>query len=139
MASTINMEDMRHLNLFNQITKINTRYVINYNNNLIFAVPRNLIKKAVGENAKNLRRISEIVKKRIRVIPIPRGIEDAKLFIQNVVSPVEFKDLEITDGEIILNAGGTQNKASLIGRDKRRLIEMQKIVEDYFGKGFRIA
>jgi len=95
--------------------------------------------KAVGENAKNLKRMNEIIRKRIRVIPLPRGIQDAKVFIENIVSPVTFKDLEITDKEIILNAGGTQNKAALIGRDKKRLIEMQKIVNDYFGKEFRIA
>jgi NusA-like KH domain protein len=139
MVSTLNMQDIRHLNLFNQVTKINTRYCINYNGNLIFAVPKSSVMRAVGENARNLKRISEILKKRIRVIPIPRGIEDAKSFIGNIVSPVTFKDLEITDKEIILNAGGTQNKAALIGRDKRRLIEMQKIIEDFFGKEFRIA
>jgi len=95
--------------------------------------------KAVGENARNLKRMSEILGKRIRVIPVPRGIQDAKPFIETIVNPVTFKDLEITDKEIILNAGGTQSKAALIGRDKRRLIEMQKIVNDYFGKEFRIA
>jgi transcription antitermination factor NusA-like protein len=95
--------------------------------------------KAVGENASNLRRMSEILGKRIRVIPIPRGIHDAKGFIETIVNPVTFKDLEITDKEIILNAGGTQSKAALIGRDKRRLVEMQKIVNDYFGREFRIA
>jgi len=106
---------------------------------LIFCVPKNFVMKAVGENAKNLKRMSEIIGKRIRVIPLPRGIQDAKNFIENIISPVTFKDLEITEKEIILNAGGTQNKAALIGRDKRRLIEMQKIVNDYFGKEFRIA
>jgi transcription antitermination factor NusA-like protein len=95
--------------------------------------------RAVGENARNLKRMSEILGKRIRVIPIPRGIHDAKGFIETIVNPVTFKDLEITDKEIILNAGGTQSKAALIGRDKRRLIEMQKIVNDYFGREFRIA
>lgn len=139
MTSTISMQDIRHLNLFNQITRINTRYCINYNNMLIFCVPKNFVMKAVGENAKNLKRMSEIIGKRIRVIPLPRGIQDAKSFIENIISPVTFKDLEITEKEIILNAGGTQNKAALIGRDKRRLIEMQKIVNDYFGKEFRIA
>ncbi|MCK9568280.1 hypothetical protein M0R72_05005 [Candidatus Pacearchaeota archaeon] len=139
MVSTINMQDIRHLNLFNQITKINTRYCINYNGILIFAVPKSSVMKAVGENARNLKRISEILGKRIRVIPIPRGIQDAKPFIETIISPVTFKDLEVTDKEIILNAGGTQSKAALIGRDKRRLIEMQKIVNDYFGREFRIA
>jgi hypothetical protein len=47
---------------------------------------------------------------------------------------LHLRTLEITDKEIILNSGGTQNKAALIGKDKRRLIEMQKIVNNYFRK-----
>lgn len=110
-----------------------------YNGTLIFCVPKSSVLKAVGENARNLKKISEIIGKRIRVIPLPKGVQDAKKFIENIVTPVTFKDLEITDKEIILNAGGTQNKAALIGRDKRRLFEMQKIINDYFGREFRIA
>ena len=139
MVSTLNMQDIRHLNLFNQITRINTRHCMTYNGTLIFCVPKNFVSKAVGENARNLKKMSEILGKRIRVIPLPKGVQEAKKFIENVVTPVTFKDLEITDKEIILNAGGTQNKAALIGRDKRRLIEMQKIINDYFGREFRIA
>ena len=139
MVSTLNMQDIRHLNLFNQITRINTRYCMTYNGTLIFCVPKSSVLKAVGENARNLKKISEIIGKRIRVIPLPKGVQDAKKFIENIVTPVTFKDLEITDKEIILNAGGTQNKAALIGRDKRRLFEMQKIINDYFGREFRIA
>jgi hypothetical protein len=37
-----------------------------------------------------------------------------------------------------LTAGNTQNKAALIGRDKRRLLEMQKIIKDFFSRDFRI-
>lgn len=138
MVKTLDMQDIRHLNLFNQITKINTRYCFEYNETLIFCVPKSYVLKAIGENAKNLKKMNVIIGKKIKVLALPRGVQDAKNFIEKIVAPVTFKDLEITDKEIILNAGGTQNKAALIGRDKRRLIEMQKIVNNYFGKEFRI-
>jgi len=93
--------------------------------------------RAVGEDARNLRKMSEILGKKIRVVASPRGIQDAKEFIENIVKPVTFKDLEIRNNEIILTAG-SQSKAALIGRNKRRLLEMQKIVKNYFGKEFRI-
>jgi hypothetical protein len=50
---------------------------------------------------------------------------------------VDFKDLEIKDKEVIINAG-MRNKAALIGRNKRRFFEMQKIIRNFFGKDFRI-
>ena len=131
------MQDMRYLNLFRKITKISTRYVIKYNETLIFCVPKNLLSKAIGEKGRNIKKISEILGRRIKVIPIPKGIEHIKPFIEAIVSPVTFKDLEVKEDEVILTAG-KQSKAALIGRDKRRLHEMQKIIKDFFGKEFKI-
>lgn len=138
MMNTINMQDMRYLNLFGKITRVDTRYCIKYNDAVIFCIPKNLIMRALGRDGENIRQLSEIIGKKVRVIPMPRGVFDAKGFIQTIVKPVTFKDLEIKGNEIILTAGNIQNKASLIGRDKRRLLEMQKIVKDFFGKEFRI-
>ena len=121
------MQHMRYLNLFGRITRISTRYCFNYNEAIVFCVPKKLISKAIGENAENAKQMRHILGKKIKVVATPVGIQDAKAFILAVVSPVTFKDLEITPTEIILTAGN-QSKAALIGRNKRRLLEMQKII-----------
>lgn len=138
MVNTIDMQDIRHLNLFGKITKVTTRFCFRYNRTIIFCVPRPLIPKAIGKGGKNVKQISEILRKKIKIIPIPQGIKDAKYFIEKIVSPVTFKNLEIRDDGIILTAG-TQSKAALIGRNKRRLFEIQKISKNYFGKEIRIV
>jgi len=138
MESTINMQDLRYLNLFEKITRISTRYCFKYNEILMFAVPRNLISRALGKNNENLKKISSILKKRIRVIPLPRKTTDAKFFIESIISPVDFKGLEIIDNKLILTAG-SQNKAALIGRNKRRLDEMKKIIKSFFGLEYKIV
>ena len=138
MVSTIDMQDMRYLNLFGRITKVSTRYCFKYNEALVFCVPKKLISKALGKNAENARQMSHILGKRIRIIAVPRDMKDAKEFISSIVSPVTFKELEITPDQIILTAG-SQSKAALIGRNKRRFLEMQKIVKDFFKKEFRIV
>lgn len=138
MASTINMQDMRHLNLFNQITKIHTRFYARYNNAVIFCIPKEFVMKAVGEEGKNIKRLREILGKKIRIIQMPRGLYDARGFIQTIIKPAIFKDFEIRGNEIIITAGNMQNKAALIGRNKVRLIELQKIVKDFFGKELKI-
>ena len=138
MVRTIEMQDMRHLNLFARITKVNTRFCFPYNGVIVFCVPKPMISKAVGREGRNIKKLSEILGKRIKIVPTPRGIVDTKQFIENIVKPVTFNDLEINGNEIVLNAG-MQNKAALIGRNKRRLLEMQKIVHDFFEKEFRIV
>ena len=137
VTGTIDMQHMRYLNLFKKITYIDTRYCFKYNEMIVFCVPKQLLSRALGENGNNLRRLSDIVGKRIRIVPIPLKVEHAKEFIQAIVAPLEFNDLTIGENEIVLTAG-SRNKASLIGRNKRRLIEMKQIVKDFFGKDFRI-
>jgi transcription antitermination factor NusA-like protein len=131
------MQDLRYLNLFEKVTGIRTHYCFEYNNTIIFCVPREFVSKAIGPEVRNLRRISEIIKKRVKVIAIPNIPQDIKRFIELVVSPVTFKDLEVLPNEIVLNAG-SQSKAALIGREKRRLMEMQKITQNFFKRDFRI-
>ena len=138
MENTINMQDMRYLNLFEKLTRVQTRYCFKYNEYIVFCVPKHLVSMAIGPNGANVKRMSEILRRRIKVIPAPQGIYHAKQFIEAITSPVRFKDLNIMDNEIVLTAG-SQSKAALIGRNKRRFLEMQKIIKDYFGKDFRIV
>lgn len=138
MVNIISMQDMRHLNLFGKITQVSTRFYFKYNDFIIFCVPRKLISKAVGENGKNVKKIKDILGNKIKIIPSPTGINDAKRFIEYIVSPITFRDLEITDKEIIITAG-SQNKAALIGRNKRRFFELEKILKDFFGKNLKIV
>jgi hypothetical protein len=138
MINTIDMQGMRYLNLFFKITGVRTRYFFKYNETIMFCVPRPLLSKSLGKNGSNLKRIGEIIKKRIRIIPMPKGIEDAGIFIKAVINPIEFKELDIKDDEIIINAG-SQNKASLIGRNRRRESEMRNIIRNFFKRDFKIV
>ena len=138
MANTIDMQDMRHLNLIEKITKIRTRFCFMYNETIFFCVPKQFVSKAIGERGRNIKNMSEILRRKIKIIPIPNGIEHAKYFIESIVAPVEFKEIQISKDEIILTAW-RQSKAALIGRNKRRLMEMKKIIGDFFGRDFKIA
>jgi len=137
MIKTIDMQGMRYLNLFEKITFVRTRYFFKYNDTIMFCVPRGLLSKALGENSSNLKKISDILKKRIRIVAMPTGIKDAKEFVQTIVAPFQFKDLEVIGDDVVLIGG--INKAAFIGREKRRLLEMQEIIKDFFNKGFRVA
>ena len=137
----MDMQEIRYLNLFNKITQVITRFCFKYNETIIFCVPKKLVSKAIGEGGRNIKKISEIIGKRVKVISTPaetEELEKIEIFIEDIVSPVKFKDLNLNGNEIILTAGG-QSKAILIGRNKKRLLELQKISEDYFNKELKIV
>lgn len=138
MVNVLDRKDILHLNLFRKITGLSTRFCFGYNEAIVFAVPRKFVSKAVGKNGENVKKINKITRKKIKIIASPEGEHDIKRFISDVVSPVGFSDLEITEDEIIITAG-TQHKAALIGRNRRRLLELQQIVKDFFKRDLKIA
>ena len=136
--TTINMQTMRYINLLDRASKVRTRRCFVYNNTVFFAVPNELVSKAIGPNALNVKRIQEDLGRKIRIIIEPDGLKDISKFIGNVVSPNKFKSLEVENGVAIVTAGNNQSKASLIGRNKRRFEELKLIVKDTFGLDLRI-
>lgn len=138
MINTINMQDMRYMNLFEKITGVSTRFCFKYNDFIIFIVPQPMISRAIGEGGKNIKRMSEILTRKIKVVPAPNGNYDIKKFIENIVSPATFRGVDIGENEIVVASAGTQSKAALMGRDKKRLHELQKISKDFLGKELRI-
>ena len=139
MIKTIDMRDMRHLNLFEKITNVRTRFCFSYNENIMFCVPRFKLAQALGKNGENLKKMSDILKKRIRIVICPNSIEDAKKFIEAVISPATFKEIQINEQEIVITPGSVQNKATLLGRHKRRFLEMKRVVNDFFDREYRVA
>ena len=138
MIKTIDMQIMRYINLFAKVSKISSKHCFIYNNTIIFVVPASKVSQAIGENGKNIKKMSEILEKKVKVVLLPKGIEDAEKFITTIIYPLEIKNIEIQDDYLIINAG-MQSKAMLIGRNKRRLKEMRKIINNYFGKELRIV
>ncbi len=138
MTRTIDMQHMMYLNLFERVTRIRTNNSFVYNDTIFFSVPRQLVARAIGENGKNTKNLSHILNKKIKVIASPKGIEDIRQFVQSIISPVTFKNIEVRDNEAVLSAS-MQSKAAIIGRNKRRLLEMQKIISDFFGLDFRVG
>ena len=135
--TVIDQQAMRYLNLLDKITHVKTNRCFNYNNMLIFAVPAQLVSKAIGSNAVHVKEIQNRLNKRVRIINQPNGITEADQFIKDIVAPVSFKSLEIKDRVVIITAG-PQSKAALFGRNKRRYEELKQIIEDTFNHSLKI-
>ena len=132
MIKTLDFQFIRYANLFNRVTRLRAKHCFIYNNMIVFTVPRFLVAKAIGQDNINLKRLNEITGKRVKIVAIPYGREDIENFVSVIVYPVKFRAIQIKDDDAIITAS-LQNKASLIGRDKVRLNEMQNILSQYFG------
>lgn len=151
MAGTIDMQLMRYINLFARTTGVQTMKVFVYNNQIVFAVPRAKVSLAIGKGASNVRRMNEILRKKIRVVampavdPIRDGSSGASYeegigkFVEDVVAPIEFNGVEVKGDSVTINAG-RQSKAALIGRNRAREAELAGVLKNFFGVSkFRIV
>ncbi|MEK6872316.1 MAG: hypothetical protein AABX16_05420 [Nanoarchaeota archaeon] len=132
MIKVLDMRSIRYANLFYQVTRIRSTHCFEYNNTIVFAVPRFFVSRAIGENNRNLEKLNQIIGKKIKIIAIPNGKEDLENFVSMLTRPVKFKAIEMKGDEVIIMAG-MQSKASLIGKNKTRLNEMENILRQYFG------
>lgn len=134
----MDINKIRYLNLFEKITRIRARNCFLYNNVTYFVVPRNEVFNAIGKNSENLRRIGDTLNKKVKVIAAVNKMPEAPEFISQIISPLKLKDIQIKEKEIIIDAGDRQTKALLMGRDKKKLEELKKIINESFGCELRV-
>jgi transcription antitermination factor NusA-like protein len=132
MVKVLDMKFIRYANLFGRVTRIRTNHCFMYNNTIVFAVPRKFVPMAIGVDNSNLKQLNQLTGKRIKIVAIPNGREDIENFVSVITYPTKFRAIEIRDNDAIINAD-PQSKASLIGRGKIRLEEMENILGQYFG------
>jgi len=123
---------IRYLNLLEKIARVKTINCFSYDSSIIFAVPHRLMSKAIGEQGKNVRKLNEVLGKKVKIIPMANGRtkKDIENFIAAIVHPTEFRGIEIEGKDLTIVAG--MNKAMLIGRNKTRLNELKDILKQYF-------
>ena len=132
MIKVLDMQFIRYANLFSQITRVRTNHCFEYNNMIVFVVPKKLVARSIGPNNINLEKLSSIIGKRIKIVAVPNGKEDLESFVSILVKPIRIKGIEVRDGEAVINSN-PQSKASLIGKGKARISEMENILGQYFG------
>ncbi|MEK6918782.1 MAG: hypothetical protein AABW73_01960 [Nanoarchaeota archaeon] len=140
MFKVLDQQKIRFLTVFGRVSRIPVSDCFMYNNKVVFAVPQARLAMAIGENANNIKRASEMLMRKVRVVALPRPGNDSDIpsFISSIIHPVEFKNLEVVGEEIQIVANGMENKAEMMGRNKVRLKELQDIAKQYFNKNLRI-
>ncbi len=139
MINTIDMRLMRYINLFERVSGVSTKNCFIYNNVIVFAVPKPMISKAVGKEGVNMKRLAEILRRRVKVVAIAHEDADLQKFVSDVVDPITFNKIEIREGFVVISAGRA-NKAALIGRGRTREKELSNVLKVLFNvKGLRVA
>lgn len=132
MSKTLGMQFIQYMNFFDKYTGMRSQHCFSYNGAIIFVVQSKFVPRAIGRNGANIRILSSRLRKKIKIISSPDTINDIEKFVYSIVYPVKFKKIEIEGEEASIHAA-PQSKATLIGRNKSRLEELENILHEYFG------
>lgn len=134
METKLNITSIQYINLFWFITGVRATDCFEYGSSTVFVVKPGLVFKAVGKDGGNVKRLSEKIRKKVKVISLPlqhTTDDDIAKFILALTYPIHFKKLT-RDKDGVTIAAGPQAKAQLIGRNSARLNELRNILRKYF-------
>lgn len=131
----LDIETIGYVNTFENLTRVGVKdCFLDKNNNLVFIVDFGKAGMAIGKDGSNIKRLSNMLKKRIKVIEFN---SDPVKFAANVIQPLK-GEIRQEDKIIIIKADSMQDKAKLIGRNKQNLNALQELINKYFDFEVRI-
>ncbi|MCK4520949.1 MAG: NusA-like transcription termination signal-binding factor [Nanoarchaeota archaeon] len=122
------MAVMKYISLFETVTRTKVKDCIS-DNNLLFVVEPGYLSRAIGKGGVNVRKLEGILKKKIRIIEFN---PDVKLFVKNLLYPINVESIEEEDNVIIIKDSSTKTKGMIIGRDSQNLNFYKSIAGRYF-------
>jgi len=122
---------MKFMQLFESLTRAKLKDCINNveDEQLIFIVEENEIGKAIGKKGSNVRRLEDLLKRKIKIVEFN---PDIKQFIRNFVMPLQIKEVNEEDNKITITGFDTKTKGLLIGRERKNLENLKSVVKRYF-------
>jgi N utilization substance protein A len=129
MKVKYDMETLQRMSLFEKITKSRLKDYFEHNDKILFVVEHGFLRKALGEDKKNVTRLEELLKRRVKIIEYN---EDIKRFITNVMAPLKIVSLTIEDGVATITGPDQKTKGLMIGSKATNLRMYEGIVQKYF-------
>ncbi len=124
-----NNEIIQFITLFENLTRAKVKDCFFIEDKLIFIINNGDIKKAVGRNGSNIKRIEAMIKKKIKVVEFNDNITK---FIRNFLYPLKPRNIKTENNVVIIGAESVGDKALLIGRNSKNLNNLKNTVKKYF-------
>ena len=120
---------MKYIILFENLTGVKVKDAYLREESIWFVIQEGGMFKAVGKNGFKVKKIENLVKKKVKVIEFN---EDICKFSVNLVYPVKPKEIEFLDGNLEISVNDTKSKGLLIGRERKNLKGLKEVLSRYF-------
>ena len=130
MSIKFDVEAIKLLSLFENVTRVKARDSFSDNNYLIFVVGIGEAGRAVGKGGANIKRLAAMLKKKIKIV---EHSEDMVTFIGNMIYPLKVDSAEVDMNQVVvLQSNDTKTKGLIIGKNAQNLRKLEENVKRYF-------
>ena len=120
---------MKFISMFESATGAQLHDSFMQDEKIVFVVKQGQIGKALGKRGANIRKLENLLKKKIRIIEFN---DDVLQFVRNAVHPLQAKDITEEAGVITIIPLDSKTRGYLIGRSAANLRNTESIIQRYF-------
>lgn len=118
------------MSLFESVTRTKVKdCFVDDNEVLTYVVEENMIGKAIGKKAVNVKKLERMLSRKIKIVEFNPSLVQ---FVKNLFAPVSATEVKQDGKNVTVSAETTQAKAIIIGRSGRNLRNAESIVKKYF-------
>ena len=125
-------DDLNMFSNFEKITHVMPSDYLMTDSSILFLVSPEVLGKAIGKNASNIKKLGEVFRKRVIVIA---DSPDLEIFIRNFFGNIRIHDMEIRDimGEkAVMLTIEEKDRGIAIGRDGERIKAAKTLLKKKF-------
>ena len=123
-------ETLKLMSLFESVTRSRLKdCFVDKHEMLTFVVAPGEIGKAVGKGAVNVKKLENMLKRKIKIIEFN---SDSLGFIRNLVFPLKTRNITESEGIITIESEDTKTRGLIIGRNASNLRNFESIAQKYF-------
>lgn len=130
----LNNDKIQKINFFESLTNAKVKELMD-EEKITIIVDEGEIGKAIGKKGKNIKMIENMLRKRIKIVEFSK---DPLKFTARFIYPIKAELIELKDNNIEISVKDRKTKGLLIGRERKNLNEIGKLLKEYFNLEIKI-
>ncbi|MDD3493859.1 MAG: NusA-like transcription termination signal-binding factor [Candidatus Thermoplasmatota archaeon] len=132
MTITFSQEEMHYIALAEDLTGAPIMDCLEMEDRVTFIVERGKLGKAIGKEARNIKRLEKLLKKEVKFVEYD---EDLKQFVINLFKPYKLEEvvvMEGDDGPVVNVTAAQEDKGKAIGKNGRNINILREIADRHY-------
>ena len=126
---TLNNETIKLINLFELVTGARVKDCFAYDDRILFIVNYGEIGRVVANRGSKIKKLEKMIKKKVKVVEYS---DDLAEFLKSYISPMKVTSINVNEKLVEIKSDDTRDRGILIGRDRKNIENLKKIVKKYF-------